>query len=62
MSDKEKIELLRKALKATMALDLPHGEGRVMLASCGFDYSDRFNYPATRFVLWLQLKAIKETD
>ncbi len=43
MSDKEKIEMLRCALKATIALDMPVKAGVEILEECGFDYSDRFN-------------------
>lgn len=41
---------LLEALECEEALGLPLNEGKAILERCGWDYSNRFDLPATEFV------------
>ena len=60
MNKEEKIEQLKTALKCVQALELPFKDGLPILEKAGFDYFNRFEYPATKFVSDLVDKAVKE--
>lgn len=46
------------AIKCAQALDMPFAQGKTILESYGWNYANRFNYPATQFVKDLQKKAL----
>lgn len=58
MSEKEIIKKTVKAIECSMALDMPHRYGIIVLEENGFDYENRFEHPATEFVKQLQKEAI----
>lgn len=56
---KDNVKKLIAAVECSMALDMPHAEGLAILQSHGFDFDNRFNLPATKFVKNLQEEALK---
>ena len=59
-SKEEKIEQLKIALRCVQALEMKFEKGIEILKEAGFDYSNRFDYPATKFVSDMVDKAVKE--
>ena len=53
---------LLQACKLSLALGLPHNEGLKKLEATGFDYSNRFELSATKFVENFAKKVIKKVD
>jgi len=56
----EKNKDLINVLKCVRALDLPYQEGRIILEKNGFDFSERYDKPAIKFVSELIDGALKE--
>ena len=59
MTEKQIIEDLILALNCYRALDMPYKEGKYIFEKAGFNDSERFDYPATRFAEDKATDAIK---